>query len=64
MIAVAQVTELGIRKLLGDLADVERRHHATAEFLEETITPAIERKKRMPNAGSSCCRSYSQDSPA
>jgi rubrerythrin len=43
--AVAQVTDLGIRKLLGDLAEVERRHHAIAESLEETISPAVEQKE-------------------
>jgi rubrerythrin len=43
--AVAQVTDLGIRKLLGDLAEVERRHYRTAESLEETITPAVEQKE-------------------
>jgi rubrerythrin len=43
--AVAQVTDLGIRKLLGDLAEVERRHHRIAESLEETISPAVEQKE-------------------
>src|SRR6516164_7555515 len=43
--AVAHVTDLGIRKLLGDLADVERRHYATAESLQETITPTVEQKE-------------------
>jgi rubrerythrin len=43
--AVEHVSDAGVRKLLGDLADVERRHYATAESLEETITPAIQRKE-------------------
>jgi rubrerythrin len=43
--AVAHVTDLGIRKLLGDLAEVERRHHATAASLQEKITPAVEQKE-------------------
>ena len=62
--AVAHVTDLGIRQLLGDLAEVERRHYATAESLQETITPQSSRKKKMPNAGSSCCRLCNRDSPA
>lgn len=33
--AMQQVTDAGIRKLLGDLAEVEREHSATAESLEE-----------------------------
>jgi rubrerythrin len=38
--AMQQVTDAGIRKLLGDLAEVERRHSATAESLEEHhLTP-------------------------
>jgi rubrerythrin len=43
--AVQQVSDAGVRKLLGDLAEIERRHYATAESLEETMTPAIERKE-------------------
>src|SRR5206468_11713212 len=43
--AVEHVSDAGVRKLLGDLAEVERRHYATAESLEETITPAIQRKE-------------------
>jgi rubrerythrin len=43
--AVAHVSDAGVRRLLGDLAEVERRHYATAESLEETITPAIQRKE-------------------
>jgi rubrerythrin len=43
--ALQQVTDLGIRKLLGDLAEVERRHYSTAERLQERITPAVEQKE-------------------
>src|SRR6185436_9032614 len=43
--AMRQVTDAGIRKLLGDLADAERKHYATAESLQERITPAIEEKE-------------------
>jgi len=38
--AMQQVTDASIRKLLGDLAEVERKHEATAESLEqEHLTP-------------------------
>jgi rubrerythrin len=43
--AVPHVTDLGIRKLLGDLAEVERRHYATAESLQDSITPTIKQKE-------------------
>jgi rubrerythrin len=43
--AIHHVTDAGVRKLLGDLADVERRHYATAESLQETITPAVRQKE-------------------
>lgn len=38
--AIQHVRDAGIRKLLGDLAEVERRHYATAESLEQSITEA------------------------
>src|SRR5436190_1936344 len=39
--AMQQVTDAGVRKLLGDLADAERKHSRTAGSLEEKIlTPA------------------------
>ncbi len=38
--AIQQVTDASVRKLLGDLADVERQHYARAESISETeITP-------------------------
>src|SRR6202047_2644633 len=43
--AIRQVSDAGVRKLLGDLAEVERRHYATAESLQETITPAVHQKE-------------------
>jgi erythrin-vacuolar iron transport family protein len=43
--AMRQVTDAGIRKLLGDLAEAERKHYATAESLQESITPAVEQKE-------------------
>lgn len=36
--AMTQVTDAGIRKLLGDLEEVERKHQVAAEALEESIT--------------------------
>lgn len=41
--AIQHVSDAGVRKLLGDLAEVERRHYATAESLQESITPAVEK---------------------
>jgi len=43
--AVHHVRDAGVRQLLGDLAEVERRHYATAESLQETITPEVGRKE-------------------
>jgi rubrerythrin len=43
--AIQQVSDAGVRKLLGDLAEVERRHYATAESLQDSITPAIEKSE-------------------
>jgi erythrin-vacuolar iron transport family protein len=37
--AIQHVRDAGVRKLLGDLAEVERRHYATAESLQKTVTP-------------------------
>ena len=37
--AMTQVRDAGIRKLLGDLEEVERKHQITAEALEAEITP-------------------------
>jgi erythrin-vacuolar iron transport family protein len=43
--AIQHVTDAGVRKLLGDLAEVERRHYATAGSLQEAITPAVQQKE-------------------
>ena len=43
--ALTQVRDAGIRKLLGDLEEVERKHQVTAEALEEKITPDIEKSE-------------------
>jgi rubrerythrin len=39
--AIQHVSDAEIRKLLGDLAEVERRHYATAQSLQETVTPVV-----------------------
>lgn len=39
--AINQVTDAGIRKLLGDLAEIERKHQVQAEALQESITPDV-----------------------
>jgi len=43
--SLRQVSDIGIRKLLGDLAEAERRHYSTAERLQERITPTVEQKE-------------------
>src|SRR4029078_8872296 len=43
--AFNRVRHAGVRQLLGDLAEVERRHYATAESLQQTITPAVGKKE-------------------
>jgi rubrerythrin len=43
--AIQHVTDAGIRKLLGDLAEVERKHQVAAEALQENITPDIEKSE-------------------
>lgn len=43
--AMTQVTDAGIRKLLGDLEEAERKHQVTAEALEEKITPDVEKSE-------------------
>lgn len=41
--SMTQVTDAGIRKLLGDLAESERKHAVAAEALQENITPDVEK---------------------
>src|ERR1700730_5668979 len=43
--AIRHVHDAGVRKLLGDLAEVERRHYATAESLQQSITPVVQQKE-------------------
>jgi rubrerythrin len=43
--AIEHVSDAGVRKLLGDLAEVERRHYATAESLQQSITPVVQQKE-------------------
>jgi rubrerythrin len=43
--AIRHVSDAGVRKLLGDLAEVERRHYATAESLQEAVTPVVRKKE-------------------
>ncbi len=43
--AMKRVTDLGVRKLLGDLAEEERRHYSVAEHLQQKITPAVKEKE-------------------
>jgi len=43
--AMTQVRDAGIRKLLGDLEEVERRHQITAVELESQITPDVEKSE-------------------
>jgi erythrin-vacuolar iron transport family protein len=39
--AISQVTDAGIRKLLGDLAEIERKHQVQAAALQENITSDV-----------------------
>lgn len=43
--AIGQVSDAGIRKLLGELAEVERKHQVQAEALQEAIPAAVERSE-------------------
>jgi rubrerythrin len=43
--AIPHVTDAGVRQLLGDLAEAERRHYATAESLQEAVTPVVRKKE-------------------
>lgn len=41
--AIGQVTDAGIRKLLGDLEEVERKHQVAAEAMSESITQSVQK---------------------
>jgi len=43
--AMTQVSDAGIRRLLGDLEEVERKHQVAAEALEAEITPDVEKSE-------------------
>jgi rubrerythrin len=43
--AIRHVSNADVRKLFGDLAEVERRHYATAQSLQETETPVVRKKE-------------------
>jgi rubrerythrin len=43
--AIQHVRDADVRKLLGDLAEVERRHYATAQSLQEAVTPAVRKNE-------------------
>jgi len=45
--AIEQVSDVGIRKLLGDLAETERRHEAMAESLKRSIDAAALEKEEI-----------------
>jgi erythrin-vacuolar iron transport family protein len=41
--AIGQVTDAGIRKLLGDLEEIERKHQVAAEAMSESMTPTVKK---------------------
>src|SRR5580658_3288352 len=41
--AMGQVTDAGIRKLLGDLEEIERKHQVAAEAMSESIAPTVKK---------------------
>ncbi len=41
--AILQVTDVGIRKLLGDLEEIERKHQVAAEAMSESIDPNVKK---------------------
>src|SRR5216683_4962135 len=41
--AIEQVTDAGIRKLLGDLEEIERKHQVAAEAMSESITSTVKK---------------------
>ena len=63
--AMTQVTDAGIRKLLGDLEEVERKHQVAAEALQENIiTQDVEKLRMKHSAVCSCCKLCSPASRA
>ncbi len=43
--AMTQVTDAGIRKLLGDLEEVERKHQVAAEAMQESIPQSVKKSE-------------------
>src|SRR5258706_207428 len=43
--AIKHVSNADVRKLLGDLAEVERRHYATAQSLQAAVTPVVRKNE-------------------
>src|SRR6266446_8786566 len=43
--AIQHVSDADVRKLLGDLAEVERRHYATAQSLQAAVTPVVRKNE-------------------
>src|SRR6266853_5217913 len=43
--AIQHASDAGVRKLLGDLAEAERRHYAAAESLQDTIAPVVQKNE-------------------
>jgi len=41
--SIGQVTDAGIRKLLGDLEEVERKHQVAAEAMQESIPQSVQK---------------------
>ena len=41
--AIGQVTDAGIRKLLGDLEEIERKHQVTAGAMQESIPQTVKK---------------------
>ena len=62
--AITQVTDAGIRKLLGDLEEVERKHQVAAEALGERASRRMCRRPKKKRSGAClCCRSCSRGWP-
>jgi erythrin-vacuolar iron transport family protein len=43
--AIGHVTDAGIRKLLGDLEEIERKHQETAGAMSESIDPSVKKEE-------------------
>lgn len=43
--AIERVSDASIRKLLGDLAEIERQHYKNAESLEQRLTPEVRKEE-------------------